>query len=199
MELTPRGRLKQRIELVDRGPVLRLGFIGAFASSLAYSAFPLLGSGAMDLRAPAAHDFVAFLRAVVPAAKPLIERHRAVTAVVALEIPVMQVVKIALTDAVHVLAFRQQFVESDMTQCRREAGLLHVEDRMQRVRQQDPVEQYAAEIKNVFHRVHRHARPGADVGILMVQRVHRLIEETAVQKAVDKIEVGIADHRNGAE
>ena len=100
----------------------------------------------MRLLAAAAHEVMAFRRTIMPGAEPLIERHCPITAVVALEISVMEIVEIALADRMGVAVLALPFVLTDMAHGGCQPCRLYMEDCVHRVRQQNPMQQDAAKI-----------------------------------------------------
>ena len=100
----------------------------------------------MRLLAAAPHEVMAIRRTIMPGAEPLIERHCPITAVVALEISVMEMVEIALADRMSVAVLALPFVVTDMAHGRRQSRRLHMEDSVHGVRQQNPMQQDAAKI-----------------------------------------------------
>ena len=103
-------------------------------------------SDTVRLLAAAAHEVMAFGRTIMPGAEPLIERHCPITAVVALEISVMEMVEIALADRMGLAVLALPFVVTDMAHGGSQSCRLYVEDCVHGVRQQKPMEQDAAKI-----------------------------------------------------
>ena len=95
--------------------------------------------------------------------------------VITLEIAVMQLMEIRGRRNLNVL-FDDQFFEPDMTLCWRECSVLPVHQHMDRVRGHDPMDQDAAEVKNMLKRVHSHARPRTDVNVFMMKIVRGLVK-----------------------
>ena len=128
-------------------------------------------------------------------AEPLVERDRAV-GVVALEVLVVEVVRVAVGVDRALLA-DHDLLEAGMARHRRQAGMDQVEQRVHRVRGQHPVDQHAREVEQVLDRVHRQARPGAGVGVLVVQLVGDPVERRDVQQPVHQVEVDLAQQGDG--
>ena len=89
----------------------------------------------MRLLAAAAHEVMAFRRTIMPGAKPLIERHCPITAVVALEKSVMEIVEIALADRMGIAVLTLPFVITNMAHGGRQPRRLYMEDSVHGVRQ----------------------------------------------------------------
>ena len=133
------------------------------------------------------------------AAEPAVDRHRPVTTVVAFEVAVMQVVEVVgVADRLARLA-ELQLVESGVARRRRQSRVHQVHHGVQRMRRDDPMQEHAGEVDQVLDRVHRQPRPGADVDVLVVQVVSRLVERLPVGEPVRPVEVHLAQQADGHE
>ena len=121
---------------------------------------------------------------VVESAEPLVERHRAV-GIVALEIFVVEVVRVAVRCRRPRPSPTTILSKPVWPWAGDKAGMQQMEDRVDRVRRHDPVDEHAGEIEQVLDRMHRQPRPrpGIDVGV--VQLVHGPIERRPVDQPVD--------------
>ncbi len=71
-----------------------------------------------------------------------------------------------------------------------ESGELSIIEEVNGVRGNNKVDKQAAEISDVFHRVHGHARPGCWIGVFMVKTVDGPEQRFPVQQAVNEIKMG---------
>ena len=76
-----------------------------------------------------------------------------------------------------------------MSRCGSQCEILHVEQKVYGVGQNDPVNQCAAEKQKVFDRMHGQPGPGPDIAISMVDVMSQLIKRLPVQQSVNQIEI----------
>ena len=88
--------------------------------------------------------------------------------VIALEIAVMQLMEIGGCRNTR-SPLDLQLLKSDVTLCRCKGGMLGVHQHMDRVRGYDPVNQDAAEVKNMLERVHGQSGPGTDIDVFVME------------------------------
>lgn len=132
------------------------------------------------------------------AAKPFVQRHIAFPEIDVV-IAVMQIVHVAIV--LHGLRIAEHdFVKAGMAYCRPQASLKGVEHHVQRVTGYDDMDQYTAEVQQVFHRMHGHSRPGADIHVLVVKVMHTIVEWFPMYQAMNPVEMEITpegDQRHG--
>lgn len=81
----------------------------------------------------------------------------------------------------------------------RQRRMLGVEQEMDGMRGDHPVDQNHAEIQEVLDRMHRHAGPWARVHILVMEVVDALVERRPVDEAMNPVEVEFAPEGNEAQ
>lgn len=113
------------------------------------------GGYAMNRLALFAHDRVCFGRSVVLGSEPFVERDVG-AAVVALKIAMVQLVEV-VAGAYADFTWEGQLFEPDVALGWGECGVLRVHQHVDRVGRQDPVEEDAAEVDDVFDGVHGQA------------------------------------------
>lgn len=112
-------------------------------------------------------------RAIVQTAEPLVQWH-ITFAEIHIVITVMQVVHVSvIADGFFIT--EDDFVKTGVTDSGAQSRLEGIEHHVQRVAGYDHMNQYTAEIQQVFHRVHGHAGPRANIHILVVQVVDAII------------------------
>lgn len=95
--------------------------------------------------------------------------------------------------------FEERPMISRVSLSRGEGRQLRVEEKMHRVGGNDEMNKETAEVENVLHRVHRHARPGTGVGIFMVIAVDGPHQRFPVDEPVDEVEMGFPPQGNDQE
>ena len=115
--------------------------------------------------------------------------------VVVLEVFVMEVVGIAVRCDRRLLADDDP-LEPGMAVRRRQPGMKQLEQCVDRMRGHDPVDEHAGEIEQMLDRVHRDARPGARVDVVVMQLVHRAIERRPMNQPVHDVEMELAEQRD---
>lgn len=147
-----------------------------------------------DIRVPGSPGFALLTvgpRPVLETAEPFIERDGAFT-VVTIEVTVVQVVKVrAEANLIAQFAFKPR-----MPGRRGQRGVLGIEQKMNGVRGNDPVNQRDAEIEHVFDRMHRHAGPRAGVDIVMVQVMNAVVQRLPVDQTVDPVKMKLPPEGN---
>ena len=130
-------------------------------------------------------------------AKPLVQSHRTIGTVVAFEILVVEEMEVIVRldlDAV----FQDYPLESSMALGGRDAGVLQMEQGVDRVRRNDPVDEHAREIEQVLDRMHGKPGQRPDIDIVVVEIMDPAIQRGPMDQPMDQIEMHIADHRDDA-
>ena len=70
---------------------------------------------------------------------------------------------------------------------------------MEGMRWDDPVNKNHAEVHEVFDGMHRQARPGIHIDVLVVEVVNMFIERLPVDEPMRPVEVKLAPKRNGKQ
>ena len=97
------------------------------------------------------------------------------------------VMKIAQRQCITILD--QQGVKTGMRRDSRQRLMLHVEQDQHRVRRDYKMNENGAEKQQMFHRMHRQARPWTNAGVSMVKGVGHSIQWRPVQQAMNPIEM----------
>src|SRR5262245_17717395 len=122
-------------------------------------------------------------------AEPSVEWNGAV-GVVALEELVMEVVRVAFH---RYFALAQQHpVEPTMRRHRRDAGMQQMEQRVQRMRRNDPMDEDPGEIEKVLDRMHREAGPWAGIDVGVMQSMRHPVERRPMDEPVHGVEMHFA-------
>ena len=133
------------------------------------------------------HTFQPLCRAVMERAEPSVPWHFCRT-VIALEIPMMQLVK----EGAHVdpSAFTNDQRIIAGVRCRgRQCQPIGVKQHVDRVRRNDQMDQQRRKVDRVFYRVHREAGPRADGDVAVMHGMDPAIEGCPVQEAMYPVEV----------
>ena len=144
---------------------------------------------------PLVHGFLGRVRAVVERTEPLVQRHGSVTAIVHLEILVMQVVNIVRVVDLG-LPGEDDLVEARVALRWHEGKVLQVVHDVQGMRRDDPMQEDPGKIEDVFDRVHSEARPRSDIDVLVMQVVDRPIERRPMDEAMDQVKVKFSEGGN---
>ena len=130
--------------------------------------------------------------AVAEGAEPPVEGNDAV-AVVALKIAVVEIVKIRARGP---FAVGDRSLEAVVRTRRPERRVLHREDEVERVRRHHQVDQTHAKVESRLDGVHRHARPGDRVDVLVVQVVDAVVDRLPVDEPVHPVEMKFPPERD---
>ncbi len=133
-------------------------------------------------------------RAIVIGPEPMIQRHDGFS-VIALEVTVMQMMKITAGTANPEVSLEDQLLKAEMPMMRVDGVVMHVHQHVDGMRGHDPVNQHTAEENNVLNRMRGKSGPGPGVDVFVMDVVYPFEEGGPVQETMDPVEVEESNDR----